>query len=187
MTSAELVAWSVWPIFGLLVVLTATIKRSGLRAYVLLAAAGTFIIYLVLGALYWQSSIAAVTDLYLFMMAFGFAAIGSSLLPLRGGQGSPARSKAKLVVSFAFGAGLVWMSASTLYSDYAEPRLVLEGRVDNVRRSGGLRNAKYLADIGGHTVKATTPVFERLKSGPYVRAEVGRGSNYIFAIEYLTN
>jgi hypothetical protein len=42
-------------------------------------------------------------------------------------------------------------------------------------------------DIAGRTVKATTPDYERLKLTPYVRVEVGRGSDYIFRIEYLAN
>jgi hypothetical protein len=42
-------------------------------------------------------------------------------------------------------------------------------------------------DIAGRTVKATAPVYERLQLKPYVRVEVGQGSNYIYRIEYLAN
>jgi hypothetical protein len=85
-----------------------------------------------------------------------------------------------------FGAGLVWISASTLFSDFFRPRLVLEGRVENLRMSGR-RRPDHLADIAGRTVKVTTPVYDRLKFKPYVRPEVGQGSNYVFRIEYLSN
>ena len=87
---------------------------------------------------------------------------------------------------FWWGPLLVGWSATTLFSDFAQPRLVLEGRAENAR-SGGRRKAAYLVDIAGRTVKATTPDYERLKLTPYVRVEVGRGSDYIYSIEYLAN
>ena len=66
------------------------------------------------------------------------------------------------------------------------PGAVLEGRVQNVR-TRGRHNSEYVADIAGRTVKVTTPVYDRLKFLPVVRVEVGRGSNYVYAIEYLAN
>ena len=46
----------------------------------------------------------------------------------------------------------------------------------------------YLVDIGGRTVKVTAPLYERLeKFRPMVRVEVGRGSDYVYDIEYLAN
>jgi hypothetical protein len=63
---------------------------------------------------------------------------------------------------------------------------VLEGRVQNVREKG-TRHVEHLADISGRTVKVTTPVYERLKFLPVVRMEVGRGSEYVYRIEYLAN
>jgi hypothetical protein len=63
---------------------------------------------------------------------------------------------------------------------------VLEGRVQNVR-TRGRHNTEYVADIAGRTVKVTTPVYDRLKFLPVVRVEVGRGSNYVYTIEYLAN
>jgi hypothetical protein len=81
---------------------------------------------------------------------------------------------------------MVWISASTLVSDFFRPRLMLEGRVDNLR-TAGRRHPDRLVDIAGRTVKVTTPVYERLKLRPYVRVEVGQGSNYVYEIEYLAN
>ena len=79
------------------------------------------------------------------------------------------------------------LAGTILFMDFALPRVVLEGRVQNVRiwRSRYIPN--YVADIAGRTVNATTPVYERLKFLPVVRVEVSRGSNYIFKIEYLAN
>jgi hypothetical protein len=67
---------------------------------------------------------------------------------------------------------------------------MLEGRVQNLKIKPGSYygdTTTYLADIAGRTVKATTPVYERLKFLPVVRAEIGRGSHYIYKIEYLAN
>ncbi|WP_334357011.1 MULTISPECIES: hypothetical protein [unclassified Bradyrhizobium] len=50
-----------------------------------------------------------------------------------------------------------------------------------------MSNTKYVADIAGRTVKVTTPVYDRLKFLPVVRVEVGRGSDYVYRIEYLAN
>ncbi|MCK1475805.1 hypothetical protein ABIB06_003189 [Bradyrhizobium sp. LB8.2] len=187
MTTAEFIAWALWPIVALFVVLLAAISHPRLRLYVIVAAISAFFVYFVLGLLYWRSSIAGVTDAYLFGVMFSLTMFGLALRRLmNGGQGSPRLSKWKLVVALVLGAAGTWLFASTLYSDYAEPRLVIEGRVESLRGSGK-RIAEHLADIGGHTVKATTPVYDRLKFKPYVRAEIGRGSNYIFDIEYLAD
>jgi|GEM_PF-667950 len=191
MTFAEIMAWALWPIIGIFVVLlTATrgtkLQWTSLRLYIVWAACGTFFVYLALEILYHQTSIVWVTDNFVLIGMFGLLAIGKLLLP-GSNAGSPPLSKARFIGYLLFGVVLLWLSANTLYSDYAEPRLVLEGQVHNVREKRGYRNVEYLAEIGGHTVNATTPVFERLKSEPYVRVEVGRGSNYIFNIEYLKN
>jgi hypothetical protein len=73
-----------------------------------------------------------------------------------------------------------------LIQDFFESPIVLEGRVQNVR-TRGRHNTEYVADIAGRTVKVTTPVYDRLKFLPVVRVEVGRGSNYVYTIEYLAN
>ena len=73
-----------------------------------------------------------------------------------------------------------------LIQDFFQSPIVLEGRVQGVRERGK-RHSEHLADIAGRTVRVTTPVYERLKLLPVVRVEVGRGSNYVYAIEYLAN
>jgi hypothetical protein len=54
-------------------------------------------------------------------------------------------------------------------------------------RGTGRRHTDYVANIAGSTVKVTSPVYERLKFLPVVRVEVGRGSDYVYQIEYLAN
>jgi hypothetical protein len=142
-----------------------------------------FFVYMLV-LFYWQSSIAGVMDFHILLGMLGLFGIGGGVYQSCNGN-KTRLSKGRLIVALLFFAFLIWTSASTLYGDYAEPRLVLEGQVHNVREERGYRTVKYLADIGGHTVNVTTPIFEHLKSKPYVRVEVGRGSNYIFDIEYL--
>jgi hypothetical protein len=190
MTTAEFIAACFWPLAGLFMLLLTSVRERALRRYVSKAAAGSAILYFGLWVLYPQSSIAAMVDFYIFVGLLGLAAIGYGCIKWRQDRyyGLPVASKETVaVIGFVLvGTLLVGWSGTTLFSDFAQPRLVLEGRAENVR-SGGRRTAGYLVDIAGRTVKATTPDFDRLKLTPYVRVEIGRGSNYIFRIEYLAN
>jgi hypothetical protein len=190
MTTAEFIAACFWPLAGLLGLLLRRVRDPALRRYVSKAAAGFALLYFGLWVLYPQSSIVAMVDFYIFAGLLGLASIGYGYIRWRQDRyyGLPVASKETLAVigSVLAGALLAGWSGATLYSDFAQPRLVLEGRAENLR-SGGRWTAAYLADVAGRTVKATTPDFERLKLTSDVRVEVGRGSNYIFRIEYLAN
>jgi hypothetical protein len=144
--------------------------------------ATAFFIYFVFGFFYWHSSIVGITGPELVAAVIGLAMIGAALIGLLDKR-TPALSKVRFAGFLVFGVVMFWLSASTLYSDYAKPRLVLEGRADHLWQNRG----SHYVDIGGRTVNVTPQLFERLKSKPYVRVEVGRGSNYIFNIEYLDN
>ncbi len=190
MTTAEFIAACFWPLAGLFALLLAGVRDEVVRRYVSRAAGGFVILYLGLWILYPQSSIAAMVDFYVFVGLLGLAGIGYGYIRWRQERhyGLPVASKEKFAaIGLVLGGMLaVGWSGTTLFSDFAQPRQVLEGRADNLRTEGR-RRTEYLADIAGRTVKATTPVYERLKFKPYVRVEVGRGSNYIFKIEYLAN
>lgn len=190
MTTAEFIAACFWPLAALFALLLTGVRDQVLRRYFLKAAAGFALLYFGLWVLYPESSIAAMVDLYIFAGLAGLASIGYGYIRWRQDRyyGLPVASKETLaVIGLVLGGPvLAGWSGVTLYSDFAQPRLVLEGRAENVR-STGRRHRDYLADIAGQTVKATTPVYERLKFKPYVRVEVGRGSNYIYRIEYLSN
>jgi hypothetical protein len=190
MTSAEFIAFCFWPfviLFGLLLVVA---KDRIVFRYVATLAVATGFLYLCLWFFYPHSSTIALVDVYALAGVLGFAVIGFGYN--RWGhdkRGDPARNWKERIAGIClglFGAGMVWISASTLYSDFFRPRLILEGRVDNLR-TAGRRHPDHLADIAGRTVKVTTPVYERLKLLPVVRVEVGRGSNYVYQIEYLAN
>ena len=190
MTTAEFIAACFWPLAGLFALLLTVVRDQVLRRYVLKAAGGFVFLYLGLWILYPQSSIVAMVDFHIFVGLLGLASIGYGMIRWRQDRhyGLPLASRETLaIIGFVLGGPLaVGWSATTLFSDFAQPRLVLEGRAENAR-SGGRRKAAYLVDIAGHTVKATTPDYERLKLTPYVRVEVGRGSDYIYSIEYLAN
>jgi hypothetical protein len=85
------------------------------------------------------------------------------------------------------GALLASVNLWTLCQDFFEPRVVLESRAQNAHIQSRFRTWEYVVDIAGRSVKATTPMYERLKSSPYVRAEIGQGSNYIYRIDYIAD
>lgn len=190
MTFAEFIAVCFWPLVILFGLLLATTKDPLLRRSIAIAAVAIGFIYFGLGVFYARSSIIAVVDFYLLMGLFGCMAIIGGYNRLRSRRPSyPPKSLKERLADYSLivlGGGFIWLAAITLYPDFVQPRLVLEGRVENLR-TPPRRHRGYLVDIAGQTVEATTPVYERLKFKPYVRVEVGRGSNYIYRIEYLSN
>jgi hypothetical protein len=190
MTSAEFIAACFWPLVVLFGVLLANIRDRVLFRGIATAAAAIGFLYLGLEFFYPQSSMIAVVDFYMLIGLAGFVALGFGYNRLEYGKpGDPPKSLKEKLAGYGllfFGVSALWISGSTLFSDFAQPRLVLEGRAENLRTSGR-RRVDHLVDIAGRTVKATTPVYERLKFKPYVRVEVGQGSNYIYRIDYLAN
>ena len=188
MTFAELVAACFWPFVVLSASLLATIKDAAVLRFVAAWVGWISVLYLGLWIYDPQSSIMAIVDTYLAMIVFGSVSVGFGYnkckLAKPGALRPDLKQRAAGIGLVLFGALMVVISASVLFEDFCRPRLVIEGRVDHLRSDTG-RRPDHLADIGGRTVKATTPVFERLQFKPYVRAEVGQGSNYIFRIEYL--
>jgi hypothetical protein len=90
------------------------------------------------------------------------------------------------------GLGLAFlaMGVGFLASDYLLPRQVVEGTVESlVIRPGdiGSRGYRYpnqpLVEINGQFYKATTRLYSTLRVGEQVRAEIGRGSKFIFRLE----
>jgi hypothetical protein len=187
MSFAEFIAACFWPIVILFGLLLATVRDEVLFRYLAWAAVAIGFLYFGLWVFFAKSSIVAIVDCYLFEGVLGLLIAGYGYNRW-GKLGAHEFWKERLagITLLVIGAAMVWDSGSTLFLDFAKPRLVLEGRVDNLRKAGR-RHADYLADISGRTVKVTTPVYERLKFKPFVRAEIGRGSNYICEIEYLSN
>jgi hypothetical protein len=195
MTGAEFVAACFWPLVILFALLLRFVREPVLWRWIARWAAAVGVLYFILWFFYDSSSLVAIFDFYLLLAVLGggllwFGCGGRFTLSRNRDASSRNREWQVKAVSAAFGVGLLLVSVVTLLPDFFQPRTVLEGRVQNVRIQPGSDHGdstEYLADIAGTTVKATTPVYERLKFLPVVRVEIGRGSRYIYKIEYLAN
>jgi hypothetical protein len=176
MTAAEFIAACFWPFIVIAAFVLRKIRNTAafpLAVNIVIVAAAA---YVVLGAVYDKSSIIAVNDIHVVFVVMGLAMAGSQLRqpPLYGSFLDKAKA-------------LGWMILIVLL-DHLTSRLVIEGRVDRAWRSTGRSRADYLVRIAGQSVKVTEPLYERLdKFRPRVRVELGRGSNYVYEIEYLSN
>lgn len=184
MTTADFIAGCFWPIAIAFALLLNKVRQPDLRRWLGRCALGVGFLYLVLWFFFRRESLVAIVDQFILIVVVGVALIWfgakSELLS------SDPRSRLKRYGFIAVGVALTLIAGTILVQDFVMPRVVLEGRVENVRSLGG-RAREYGAEIAGRTVKATTPVYERMKFKPYVRVEVGRGSDYIFRIDYLAN
>lgn len=188
METADFFAACFWPLVIFLGVLPLIIRDRETRRHVLTIGVLVIIASLILLLLFYNSSIVAVVDTYLLAVIFGILLAGSALfLPVTSSSwGMAKRARVRFGLAI-MGAALVGVFGYRLIFDFMAEPLLVEGRATNLRIERGRRSFDYLVDIGGHTVKVTTPIYERLKYLPIVRAEVGRGSNYVYRIEYLAN
>jgi uncharacterized protein (DUF486 family) len=189
MTTADFIAACFWPFVAIAAFALLKARKTAASPFVLVIVIAFGLAYFVLVLFFDKSSIIAVNDMHAFLVLFGLGVVGSQLR-VPAPQGSW-RDKAKgfgaMIAIVLFGSLIAWFFGRMLVLDLFTSRLVIEGRVHNVGRSSG-RRADYIAVIAGQTVKVTTPVYERLqKFRPAVRVEVGRGSNYVYEIEYLSN
>ena len=187
MTFAEFIAASFWPLVILFGLLLARTKDPVLFKWFLTAALVLGFTYFGLWVLYPQSSIIAVLDSYVTGALLGVGFIGFGLDRLQFKKPFDLKGNLKSAGIVLLGVAVVWFFVTTVYQDLFQERLVLEGRAQNPRIQAHCRGVDYVVDIAGRTVKMTTPVRDRLESGSNVRAEIGRGSKYIYRIEYLTN
>ncbi|MFK4511520.1 hypothetical protein LPJ38_05330 [Bradyrhizobium daqingense] len=190
MTTAEFIAACVWP--SVLVCAFALLKARNTAAfpYVGKIVFALGLTYIVLLPLYDKSSIIAVNDLHIFMVVMGLMTAGAPLwqLPLYGSWRDKAKALGSTILIAVLGCGVAWYAGRMLFLDHLTPRIVIEGLVERAWRSSGSRKADYLVRIANETVKTTEPLYERLQKGrSRVRVEVGRGSNYVYDIEYLSD
>ena len=185
MTTADFVAACFWPLVILFTVLLNTVRDPVLLRWIG-AIIGPFIgLCVILGVAYGPSSLVGVVDFYLFLFILGLGLIWFGLREWYFFRSIP-KTTLKACTAVLAGSALAVLMGMILIQDFFQLPIVLEGRVQNVR-TRGRHNSEYVADIAGRTVKVTTPVYDRLKFLPVVRVEVGRGSNYVYAIEYLAN
>ena len=84
------------------------------------------------------------------------------------------------------GPALLFFGSNVLIQDYVLSRLMIEGTVSRLNVETYTRIApEYQVTIGTKRLWATPPVFDTLEVGDHVRAEVGKGSQYIFRIERI--
>jgi hypothetical protein len=181
MTTADFIALCFWPLTAMFTVLLLTVRERALKQYLARAAGVVAVAYLVLSFFYSRESLIAVVDQYILMGLIGLVMLWYAALPM--GSRGTGESRMKRFGVFIAGIGAMALSGTVLYQDFVRPRVVLEGRASNLL----VTRRDYKAQIDGRSVKATRVVFERLKLLPYVRVEVGRGSDYIFKIDYLAN
>jgi hypothetical protein len=185
MTTADFVAACFWPLVILFAVLLNTVRDPVLLRSIGLVAVLFGLSYGMLWVVYGRSSMVAIVDWYLFLFALGFELVYWGLREWHLFRSIP-KSTLRACAAVFGGVALIFFMGKILIQDFFQPPIVLEGRVRNVRGQGA-RHVEHLADIAGRTVKVTTPVYERLKFLPVVRMEVGRGSDYVYRIEYLAN
>ena len=185
MTTADFLAASFWPLVILFAVLLKTVRDPVLLRWIGSILGPLIALCVILWVAYGPSSLVGVVDFYLFLFIVGLGLIWAGLQEWRFFR-PVSKSIWKACAAILGGAALAVLMGTILIQDFFQSPIVLEGRVQNVR-TRGRHNSEYVADIAGRTVKVTTPVYERLKLLPVVRAEVGRGSNYVYAIEYLAN
>jgi hypothetical protein len=185
MTTADFLAACFWPLVILFAVLLNTVRDPVLLRWIG-SIIGSFIaLCVILWVAYGPSSLVGVVDFYLFLFILGLGLIWLGLQEWYFFR-SISKSILKACTAMLGGAALAVLMGTILIQDFFQSPIVLEGRVQNLR-TRGRHNSEYVADIAGRTVKVTTPVYDRLKFLPVVRVEVGRGSNYVYAIEYLAN
>ena len=185
MTLAAFLAACVWPAFLLLAVLLKTVRDPALSKLIGLIALPLVAVGFILLLAYGQSSIVAVFDVYFFAVVIGVGLVWRGLGDLY--YAIPdLKTKLRAYGLVLVGGAFVLVPFSIFFEDIFMARTVLEGRVQNLRVRGRSSD-HYIADIAGRTVRLTTPVYERLKFLPVVRVEVGRGSDYVYEIEYLAN
>ncbi|MCP3373301.1 hypothetical protein [Bradyrhizobium cajani] len=190
MTTAEFIAACFWPF--VIIAVFALLKARNTKAFPYLGKIvfAVAVVYLGLLPFYEKSSIIAVNDVHVGLVFVGLAIAGSQLWQpqLYGSWRDKAKPLASMILIVLLGSGLAWYAGRMLFLDHLTSRLAIEGRVDRAWRSGSSRKADYLVRIANQTVKVTEPLYERLeKFRPMVRVEVGRGSNYVYDIEYLSN
>jgi hypothetical protein len=185
MTTADFVAACFWPLVIFFSMLLNTARDPVVCRSIGLYAALSGTIYLILWGAYGRSSMVAVVDWYLFLVVLGVGLVWWGLREWYLFRSIP-KSTLKACAAAIGGAAVTFLVGKILIQDFFQPPIVLAGRVQSVREQGK-RPVGYLADVAGRTVKVTTPVYERLKFLPVVRMEVGRGSNYVYQVEYLAD
>jgi hypothetical protein len=109
--------------------------------------------------------------------AFLFAYVSKAAIEKRMGA---------MILFALLGPFLLFLGANILIQDYALSRFVVEGIVGDLNvETSSKKAAEYQVTIGTKIFWAAPQTFDSLKVGDRVRAEIGKGSQYIFKIERI--
>jgi hypothetical protein len=191
MIFGELFAACLWPLLLLLIALQRSVRDPVMSGWIGPITLLFGMVSLAFLMAFGQSSLIAVFDVYFIAVALGVGLIWRGIRDLRDFV-PDLKVKLRAYALVLLGGGIAFVPAWIFFQDFFQPRLVYQGRVQNVRLQGRSETrpapyAGHVADIAGHTVKVTTPDYEELKLRPVVRVEVGRGSNYVYKIEHLAD
>jgi hypothetical protein len=185
MTFADFIAVAFGPVVVGLALSLRAARAPDLRKWLAGSTIAVWVAYLLLAIAYHDCSIFAVLDLMLFVLGIGVAGVWFGFRQQFHSESKPVE-QLKASAKILLGALVTIIAVTILFYDFALPRDVRKGRVQNVRIRG-YRYPEHVADIDGRTVRVTTPIYERLKSLPVVRVEVGQGTDYVYKIDYLAN
>jgi hypothetical protein len=89
-----------------------------------------------------------------------------------------------MILCALLGPALLFFGSNVLIQDYVLSRLVIEGTVSRLNVETSF-SPEYQVTIETKRFWATPSVFDTLQVGDHIRAEVGKGSLYIFKIERI--
>jgi hypothetical protein len=151
MTFADFIAGAFWPVIIVFGLLLRTVRAPDVRRLIAWSAVAVGFVYLLLGIIYRDTSLIAIVDSNLLLGSLGVGIVWFGCRKLYGSPPNP-DSQLKASGMVLIGALMALLAGTVLFMDFALPRVVLEGRVDNVRISG-YRYPEHVADIAGRTVK----------------------------------
>jgi hypothetical protein len=180
-----------WPLVLLLLLLAWRFrahKRAAvwcaLSALAILVLASTYII------VFGMTSLSVLHDFHVAL-----AILGSCLLVIAAGVVQEITigqwKKDRVLGLFAIGMGLVGLAmvirgVVVPMQDLFLPRAIVEGDITLLEaraRRAGNRPGYYIVHIGNTRVHASTPLYDTLRLGQHVRAEVSGGSDFIRRLE----
>ena len=177
----DVAAIAFWPLVLVLVVL-AWWWRSNKEACTILAvaAAAVFVVGPLHLLVFDVGSLWVLHDVHLGAALFG----GSILLAVYRGPGEVGSMALwKRLGSALFVVAMLVYGILVPIQDFFLPRRIVDGNVTLLNVYHHIGPNEYAVRIGDTMVETTTRLFYTLRLGEHVRAEVGRGSNYIYRLD----
>lgn len=179
MTVADLIAAAFWPVTGSLFLVAWAFRRNRTIFEISLVVASIIVIAGITALIIFDiTSLWVLLDLYIGAIFFGVLCLFA--LYVIWSKGS---RWARLVLGFA---GLASLGGGTYHfiADYVMARQIVQGTVQLLHVFWHSKGAnEHVVKINDQFYAVTTQMYETLRVGDSVRAEIGRGSGYIYRIE----